>query len=199
MKVAQSCPTLCDPMDYNCPWNSLGPNTGVGSSSLLHGIFPTQESNPGLPCYRQIRYCLSHEGSPSLLQGILPIQESIQGLLHSRQILYQGSYQGAQCLKLELLFEGVIRYLRPLQSEWEWEQRVSSGKVLILYNFIFFFFLYVVKSLCGNNSESPGKKKNVLSTLTSPLGILSVLDSFMSALTISYKVTKHIDDNSNVW
>ena len=31
------------------PWNSPGKNTGVGSCSLLQGIFPTQGSNPGLP------------------------------------------------------------------------------------------------------------------------------------------------------
>ena len=50
VKVAQSCPTLCLPM--NCsPWNSPGQNTGVGSLSLLQGIFPTLGSNPGLlPC-----------------------------------------------------------------------------------------------------------------------------------------------------
>ena len=30
------------------PWNSLGQNTGVGSLSLLQGIFPAQGSNPGL-------------------------------------------------------------------------------------------------------------------------------------------------------
>ena len=30
------------------PWNSLGQNTGVGSLSLLQGIFPTQESNRDL-------------------------------------------------------------------------------------------------------------------------------------------------------
>ena len=30
-------------------WNSPGQNTGVGSRSLLQGIFPTQGSNPGLP------------------------------------------------------------------------------------------------------------------------------------------------------
>ena len=29
------------------PWNSLGQTTGVGSHSLLQGIFPTQGSNPG--------------------------------------------------------------------------------------------------------------------------------------------------------
>ena len=31
---------------------------------LLQGIFPTQESNPGLPHCRQILYQLSHKGSP---------------------------------------------------------------------------------------------------------------------------------------
>ena len=35
-------------------WNSPGQNTGVGSHSLLQGIFPTQGSNPGLLHYRQI-------------------------------------------------------------------------------------------------------------------------------------------------
>ena len=32
------------------PWNSQGQNTGVGSCSLLQGIFPTQGSNPVLHC-----------------------------------------------------------------------------------------------------------------------------------------------------
>ena len=31
------------------PCNSPGQNTGVGSLSLLQGIFPTQGLNPGLP------------------------------------------------------------------------------------------------------------------------------------------------------
>ena len=46
------------------PWNSPGQNTGVGSLSLLQGIFPTQASNPGLPYCRRILYQLSHKGSP---------------------------------------------------------------------------------------------------------------------------------------
>ena len=37
-----------NPMDES-PWNSPGQNTGVGTLSLLQGIFPTQGSNPGLP------------------------------------------------------------------------------------------------------------------------------------------------------
>ena len=31
-----------------CPWNSPGKDTGVGSHSLLQGIFPTQELKPNL-------------------------------------------------------------------------------------------------------------------------------------------------------
>ena len=63
--VAHSCLLLCDPTDYSaprllCPWNSTGKNTGVGSHSLLQGIFPTQGSNPGLLQCRQILHHLSH-------------------------------------------------------------------------------------------------------------------------------------------
>ena len=43
------------------PWNCPGQNTGVGSLSLLQGIFPTQGSNPDLPHGRQILYHLTHQ------------------------------------------------------------------------------------------------------------------------------------------
>ena len=46
------------------PWNSPGQNTGVGSLSLLQGIFPTQGLNPGLLHCRWILYQLSHQGTP---------------------------------------------------------------------------------------------------------------------------------------
>ena len=39
-------------------------NSGVGSLSLLQGIFPTQELNQGLLHCRQILYQLSFQGSP---------------------------------------------------------------------------------------------------------------------------------------
>ena len=38
-------------------------NSGLGSLSLLQGIFPTQGSNPGLPHCRQILYQLSSKGA----------------------------------------------------------------------------------------------------------------------------------------
>ena len=53
------------------PWNSPGQNTGVGSLSLLQGIFPTQGSNPGLLHCRQILYQLSHKGSPKILERVI--------------------------------------------------------------------------------------------------------------------------------
>ena len=54
------------------PWNSPGQNTGVGSCSLLQGIFPTQGSNPGLPDWRWIFffYQLSHQGSLRILEWV---------------------------------------------------------------------------------------------------------------------------------
>ena len=52
------------------PWNSPGQNTGVGSLSLLQGIFPTQGSNPGLPHRRWIFYQLSHKGSLRILEWV---------------------------------------------------------------------------------------------------------------------------------
>ena len=63
VKVTQSCPILCDPMDYS-PWHSPDQNTGAGSLSILQGIFPAQGRNPGLLHCRQILYQLRHKGSP---------------------------------------------------------------------------------------------------------------------------------------
>ena len=83
--------------------NSLGQNTGLGSLSLLQGIFLTQGSNPGILHCRWILLPAEPQGKPknigvdslSLLQWIFPTQELNQGLLHCRWILYQQSYQGS--------------------------------------------------------------------------------------------------------
>ena len=61
VKVAQLCLTLCNPMDYTGHEILQARITGVGSLSLLQGIFPTQGLNPGLPHCRQILYQLSHK------------------------------------------------------------------------------------------------------------------------------------------
>ena len=51
-------------------WNSSGQSTGMGSLSLLQGIFPTLGSNPGLLLCRWILFQLSHKGSPRILEWV---------------------------------------------------------------------------------------------------------------------------------
>ena len=60
MRVAQSCPTLCDPMDCSlarvlCPWNSPVKNTGMGCHFLLQDrsymVFVFKEQIHNNPIY----------------------------------------------------------------------------------------------------------------------------------------------------
>ena len=64
-------------------------NTGVGSHSLLQGIFLTQGSNLGLLHCRQILYCLSHQGSQlQIITGLLvPISHDPSHLFISDGVL----------------------------------------------------------------------------------------------------------------
>ena len=80
VRVAQLC--LCNPMDCS-PWNSSGQNTGVGSCSLFHAIFPTQGLKPGLPHCRWILYQLSHRGNPKYIVWKSPIYTSYVNLTKS--------------------------------------------------------------------------------------------------------------------
>ena len=101
-KWSESCSLISNslqPHELKCPWNSPGQNTGVGSHSVLQGIFPTLESNPGLPHCKWILYQLSHQGSPRILKwGAYPFSKGSSQprnwcLLHCKWILYQLSYQ----------------------------------------------------------------------------------------------------------
>ena len=70
VKVAQSCPTLCDPRNYTVQ--------GILQARILEwvaflfsrGSSPTQGSNPGLPHCGWILYQLSHQGSPRILEWL---------------------------------------------------------------------------------------------------------------------------------
>ena len=67
--VAQSRPTLWDPMDCSPPGFSVhgdspGKNIWVGCHALLQWIFPIQGLNPSLLHCRQILYHFNHQGSP---------------------------------------------------------------------------------------------------------------------------------------
>ena len=102
VKAAQSCPTLCDPMDQTGhgfprpeywrgqPFPSPGhlPNPGIEPRS------PASQAD-SLPAEPQGNPKNTGVGSLSLVQRIFPTQESNQGLLHCRRILYQLSSQGS--------------------------------------------------------------------------------------------------------
>ena len=73
---AQSCPTLCDPMEFSLPGSSVhghfpGKKNRMSCHALLPGVFPTQGWNPGLPHCRQILYHLSQQGSPRVLERVV--------------------------------------------------------------------------------------------------------------------------------
>ena len=98
--VAQSCLTLCDPMDGSPPGSSVhedspGKNTGVGYHALLQGILAIQGSNPGLLHCRRILYHLSHQGSPRILECIASLLSSnIQDRLLSTKSKKEKSMYG---------------------------------------------------------------------------------------------------------
>ena len=68
-------------------------NTGVGSLSLLQGIFLTQESNRGLLHCRRILYQLSYEGSPKA---------------HVKFILFQGPKEQTIRIKNGTILLGIL-------------------------------------------------------------------------------------------
>ena len=78
--VMSSCLRLhgLQPTRLLCPWDSPDKNTGVGSHSLLQGIFWTQGVKPCLLLHllhcKQILYHLSHQGRPSSLQDCINIK-----------------------------------------------------------------------------------------------------------------------------
>ena len=113
MKVSQSCPILCNPMDYTVhgilqarilEWvafpfflfsrGSSQPGIEPRSPTLQVDYLPAEQ--PGKPKNTEVR-------GLSLLQRIFPTQESNRGLLYCRWILYQLSYQGI--IYLILIFQ----------------------------------------------------------------------------------------------
>ena len=97
VKVAQSCLTLCDPMDYTVH--------GILQTRILEWVafpFSRGSSQPRSPALQVGCLPAEPQGKPkntrmdslSLLQYIFLTQESNWDLLHCRQILYQQSSQG---------------------------------------------------------------------------------------------------------
>ena len=107
LKVTQSCPTLW-PYGLHSPWNSPGQYTGVGSLSLLQGIFPTQGLNWVLMHCRQILYQLSHQVSPSILEWVAyPV---------SSRSSWPRNHTGVPCIAGRFFTNWAIREAHHLES-----------------------------------------------------------------------------------
>ena len=107
------------------PWNSLGKNTGVGSLSLLKGIFPNQGLNPGLPHSSQILYQLSRKGSPKEGKGFVNSEKRmhLSGAFPCRMIV---------CLQKNNMWErsirpsGTFKHVLFVQGCKHWEKILQS-------------------------------------------------------------------------
>ena len=92
---SESCSVVSSSLRPHGLWNSPSQNTGVGSLSLLQGIFPTPGIEPKSPALQADSLPAEPPGKPkntgvgglSLLQGIFLTQESNHGLLLCRWIL----------------------------------------------------------------------------------------------------------------
>ena len=113
MKVTQSCPNLCEPMDCRIhprgnlqakvlEWVAPFPSPGDLPRPGIKPRSPTLQVN-SLPTEPQGKPKNTVVGSLSLLQWIFPTQELDGGLLHCRQLLYQMSYLGSQYANYLLL------------------------------------------------------------------------------------------------
>ena len=136
--VPQSCPTLCDPIDYSLPGSSVH---GILQARILEWVavpFSSGSSQPRdwtqVSCIAGGFFtCLSYllgkpkntgVGSLSLLQRIFPTQELNQGLLHCRKILYclkpQGSCISHHYFKMHHTSKNVIPLEEKLRYSWPW-------------------------------------------------------------------------------
>ena len=129
------------PCELYSPWNSPGQHTGVGSLSLLQGIFPTQGLNPGLLHCRRILYQLSHKGSPRILEWVAyPFSRMSSWPRNWTRVsciadgffffffFYQLSYQGIKASKKEEPFQCVGK----LRCEFQWKKMRNGTHLLKL-------------------------------------------------------------------
>ena len=138
ISISESCSVVSGslrPHELYVPLNFPGQNIGVGSLSLLQGIFPIQGSNPGL---LHCRHSLPAEplgkpkntgvGSHALLQGIFPTQGSITGLLH------QGWFFTFWAAR-----EALVSFV--MLMRWLLERSLVRGLELSFFFFLKLFFI----------------------------------------------------------
>ena len=116
-EVAQSCPTLCNPVDCSLlwllrPWDFPGKITWVGCHFLLQRILLTQGSNPCLPQCRQTPYVWATREVPHstpLQSHPCPLPQALILRIHLFLTLYNLWFQ-------EHDINGIIQFI----IFWHW-------------------------------------------------------------------------------
>ena len=126
---------------FATPWTiqsctSPGQNTGVGSLSLLQGIFPTQGSNSGLLHCRQILHQPSHQGSPRVLEWV--------AYPFSSRSSWPRNQAGVSCIAGRFFTSWATREALRLVCSWiqadPWTTWVWTVQVHLHKSFLVFFF-----------------------------------------------------------
>ena len=130
--------------------------TGVGSHSLVQGIFPTQGSNLGLLHCRQILYHLSHQGSPRvitfrikfMIPSVLSDFSFPHSLLSFLSLSLPPSPLPSPCLPFVAIeqFQSVWATL-PQSSTWEHLRVVSTSLLGTNFGVCAFLHLFFQLSL----------------------------------------------------
>ena len=82
------------PLSMDFSWKT----TGVGSHSILQGIFPTQGSNPGLLYCRQILYHLSTRVAPLIhITYAFTLHNNLWSLYNTGPILQRRRHSAVSC------------------------------------------------------------------------------------------------------
>ena len=107
VKVTQSCPALCDPMDYTVHELLQARILEWVAIPFSRGSFQPRDQTPRSPALQSDSLPAEPQGKPKntgvgshfLLQGIFLTQGLNPGLLHCRQILHCLRHQGSPIIQ----------------------------------------------------------------------------------------------------
>ena len=130
MEWSESHSVVSDSLRLYSPWNSLGKNTGVGSLSLLQGIFPTQESNWGFLYGRRILYQLTYQGGSIAMEtwSKLTRQCNRKMLLLKLKLQYSGHLmRRVDSLEKTLMLGGIGGRRRRERQRMRWLDAITDS------------------------------------------------------------------------
>ena len=130
------------------PWNSPGQNTGVGSLSLLQGIYPTQGSNPGLLHCRWILHQLSLKRSPRILEWVAyPFSRGSSQTRNWTGVCIAGGFFTSWAMREAPKYQFNVYYINCFYVESKLNVKMISMIIILSRR------LYIYKNHCAWNHD----------------------------------------------